>query len=125
MLFDLLVEVLTLVLEIKKVRHIPDDIVQLETKVGTTATLKKFVDRLLVIEAKDAKLLESIGYRFIDVLEQAEFLVFLLFVLNRTHPNFYLSLRSLLNSACSPYHIVQVRQVRLEDACEVTHQFLR
>jgi len=43
----------------------------LETKVSTAATLEQFVDRFLVIEAKNAELHESIGDRIVDVLKQA------------------------------------------------------
>ena len=75
LLLDLLVEVLSLAFEVEQIRHILDNIDELETEICPILATKQLIDSLLVVEAEDAELVEALRQLFIHVLEQAEDLV--------------------------------------------------
>ena len=126
LLLDLLVEVFSLVLKVEQIRHILHDVCQLKTEIGSTTTLKQFVDHLLVVEAEDAEVLETVRDVLIDVLKEAQYFAFGISLLEWAHPNLRAGhFRSLLSRVSFLDHSVQVRQMRLENAPNVAHQLFR
>ena len=60
LLFDLLVEVLSLAFEVEQIRHILDNIDELETEICPILATKQLIDGLLVVEAEDAEHIEAL-----------------------------------------------------------------
>ena len=60
LLLDLLVEVLSLAFEVEQIRHILDNIDELETEICPILATKQLIDGLLVVEAEDTEHIEAL-----------------------------------------------------------------